>query len=255
MHLSHADTNAYRSLAARVYEADKPVGRSFGDVEFYADLLSGTTGTIFEPAAGNGRVLIPLALRGLSVAGDEPSSDMRALCAQAAAAAGVEIPLGSGRFTDINVQDAYAAIIIPAGSLQLVTSPSEVRAAISGMYRALRPGGRLILDLDSLAGLYETAASARSWQDGDELLTLTEIVEQVDPMALTRTSQLRYELWQNGALVASELERFALRFWGPHEMATLLELCGFSDVSVHADYTLDVSPTAATEVVTLVATK
>ena len=40
--------NVYESLAARVYELDKPTGHSFGDIEFYAELLDGCTGPILE---------------------------------------------------------------------------------------------------------------------------------------------------------------------------------------------------------------
>ena len=234
---------------------DKPVGHSFGDVEFYAELLAGTEGTIFEPAAGNGRVLIPLAREGHAVAGAEPSADMRQLLRQAAAEAGVEIPLSSGRFSDIDVVDAYAAVIIPAGSIQLLTSPSQTRTVLRQIHRALVPGGRVIFDLDSLRGLFETAPSARSWQTPNGLLTLTEIVESVDPAHQLRTSQLRYERWREGALVEAQCDHFVLRFWGQHEMCALLELCGFTRVDLHGDYRRGHAVTAGTAVTTVVATK
>ena len=50
----------YGTLASEVYDLDKPVGRSFADVEYYTGLLAGVGGPILEPAAGTGRVLIPL---------------------------------------------------------------------------------------------------------------------------------------------------------------------------------------------------
>ncbi len=246
---------AYRNLAAEVYHLDKPVGHSFGDVEFYGELLAGATGPIFEPAAGNGRVLIPLALDGHTASAAEPSPDMRRLFEQAAAAAGVDVPVGSGLFTDIDAVEAYEAVIIPAGSIQLLTSPAETRAALTRMHRSLVAGGRLIFDLDALGGLFASSASARSWPTDDGLITLTETIESIDPSTQTRTSQLRYERWVDGLLAESQLEHFILRFWGLHEMCALLELCGFVDVELHGDYRRGAPVTSSTEVTTVVAAK
>lgn len=247
-------SSAYKNLAAAVYQLDKPVGRSFGDVEFYSELLAGTTGMVFEPAAGNGRVLIPLAASGHLVSGAEPSPDMRQLFEQAAAAAGVDAPVGAGSFTDIDAVEALHAVIVPAGSIQLLVSPADTRATLEKIHRALVPGGRLIFDLDSLSGLFDTAPRARSWSTDDGVLTLTETVESVDSAQQIRTSQLRYERWVDGALAEVQLEHFILRFWGLYEIRALLELCGFIDVQLHGDYQRDAAVTSDT-VTTVVATK
>lgn len=246
--------SAYRNLAATVYELDKPVGRSFGDVELYSELLKDVSGVIFEPAAGNGRVLIPLASNGHSVQGTEPSADMRRLCEQAAAAAGVHAPIGAGLFSDITAVEAYDAVIIPAGSLQLVISPHEVRAILARVHRSLVPGGRFIFDLDSLSGLFESSPSARSWVTDEGLITLSELVESIDAAGQVRTSQLRYERWVDGALAEAQMEHFVLRFWGHHEISTLLELCGFTDVQLHGDYQQGGVINAETSIATIVAT-
>lgn len=52
--------NSYSKLATEVYDLDKPIGHSFGDVEFYRERLKSCTGRILEPAAGTSRILIPL---------------------------------------------------------------------------------------------------------------------------------------------------------------------------------------------------
>ena len=65
--------NEYGNLASWVYDLDKPVGRSFGDIEFYQERLSGCRGAILEPAVGNGRILIPLLEAGLNIQGFDAS--------------------------------------------------------------------------------------------------------------------------------------------------------------------------------------
>jgi hypothetical protein len=58
----------YGKLASLAYQLDKPIGTSFGDVEFYQGLLSGVTGELLEPAVGTGRMLIPLLEQGRDAA-------------------------------------------------------------------------------------------------------------------------------------------------------------------------------------------
>lgn len=50
----------YGRLSSEVYDMDKPIGHSFGDVEFYMSRLESCGGRILEPATGTGRILIPL---------------------------------------------------------------------------------------------------------------------------------------------------------------------------------------------------
>lgn len=247
--------NRYRSLAARVYAADKPIGRSFGDVELYTELLRGVTGPVLEPAAGNGRVLVPLAEAGLELVGTDPSADMLDRCRAECDARGLSVGLELGRFDTVDPEARYAAIIVPAGSIQLVLDPAQTREILAGFCAALMPGGRLIFDLDSLHALAETAPGARSWRDGDDLLTLTTVTESVDVAAQTTMSQLRYERWHGGALAETELEQFALRLWGVNEMLLLLEAVGFTEVRVHADYERDSAPSESTRVVTFEAVR
>lgn len=41
----------YGTLASEIYEIDKPIGHSFGDVEYYLRSLSGVSGRILERAS------------------------------------------------------------------------------------------------------------------------------------------------------------------------------------------------------------
>ena len=46
---------SYGKLATEVYDIDRPIGHSFGDVEFYLEGLSSCVGRILEPVVGIGR--------------------------------------------------------------------------------------------------------------------------------------------------------------------------------------------------------
>ena len=72
----------YGRLATEVDELDKPVGRSFGALEYYTRQLAGVTGRILESATGTGRVLVPLLEAGFAVEGLDSSPEMLAVCRQ-----------------------------------------------------------------------------------------------------------------------------------------------------------------------------
>lgn len=77
-------TNHYGSLAAEIYDLDKPVG-SMPDTVFHLQRFGGFRGSILEPACGSGRALIPLLEAGCDARGFDPSGEMldrcRARCA------------------------------------------------------------------------------------------------------------------------------------------------------------------------------
>src|SRR5690625_3841203 len=54
----------YSKLSSEVYDIDKYIGLSFGDVEFYSERLDSCAGPVLEPGVGTGRILIPLLEKG-----------------------------------------------------------------------------------------------------------------------------------------------------------------------------------------------
>jgi len=56
---------------------------------------------------------------------------------------------------------------------------------------------------------------------------------------------LKYEKWRQGRLVQTELQRFALRWYGVEEFVYVLKAAGFRDVSVSADFEYGQAPTKA----------
>ena len=72
--------NTYGRLASHVYNLDKYIGKTFGDIDYYRERLLGCRGPILEPAVGNGRALIPLLEAGFDVSGFDASQDMLDYC-------------------------------------------------------------------------------------------------------------------------------------------------------------------------------
>ena len=243
--------NRYGKLASWVYDLDKPVGRSFGDVEYYLQRLAGCDGPVLEPAVGNGRILVPLLEAGLAVQGFDASEEMLFYCRQVCGARHLPANLTRQTFDTFSYDTRFAAIVVPAGSFQLVTDVGTARAVITRFRDHLHPGGRLILDLDPAGAFVEPAMSVRSWETDDGgLLTLTDQRVETDHVAQVTLSHLRYELWREGRLVDTELDLFRLRWWGVTEFGLALEAAGFTDVTVSGNYAFGRAPRDGDDIIT-----
>lgn len=245
--------NYYGSLACLAYDLDKPVGRSFGDVEYYMQRLQGVRGPVLEPAVGNGRVLIPLQQAGLDMIGFDSSDEMLSLLHQHGRRCGLSVQADRRRFEDFSYEQRFAAAIIPAGSLQLITETDGAIHFLRRIRDHLLPEGRLIFDLDPVDAFLSPAGSSsvRSWTTPDgSLLTLQEMQEEVDYVQQTTTSHLRYDLWVNGRLQESEHQLFRLRWWGVTEMKFVLKEAGFTDIAVCGNYTYGRTPRQRDHVIT-----
>ncbi len=229
--------NTYGKLASWIYHLDKPIGHSFGDLEFYRQRLTGCDGPILEPAVGNGRILIPLLEMGFAIEGFDASQDMLQHCRQECRKRDLAATLTCQTFEQFSYDRRFAAIIMPAGSFQLITETASAVAVLKRFWEHLQPGGRLILDIDPIESVISEAMPARRWPvEGGDLLTMTSHRAEIDYVKQTTLSHLHYEHWRDGALLVSELDLFHLRWWGVEELTFALREAGFADVVVSGDY-------------------
>ncbi|WP_335988958.1 class I SAM-dependent methyltransferase [Glycomyces sp. MUSA5-2] len=233
----------YGELSARVYELDKPVGKSLnGDVEFYSRRLAGTEGDILEPAVGTGRMLVPLVRLGLNVTGYDTSAHMLNICRRNLDEAGLDADVFIGDMTSYVKPGAYEAVLVPTGSIVLLPDRSAAVEALRLMHASLRPGGRLFVDLPP-SRHFTDPGGLRHWQDGvDDLLTLQTMHVDVDPLGLRVVRWLRYELWRKGRLVETQLQNSGLLCFEVEEFLQVLHEAGFADVTVYGDYDEDAEP-------------
>ena len=112
-------------------------------------------------------------------------------------------------------------------------------------------GGLLVLDIQPLSFLAATGEDRRRWtaQNGD-LLTIEGKRTATDWLNQRAEGSLRYERWRNNALVETQLEPMAQRYWGLGEFTMALETAGFTGVSVAGGYVRGRSPRARDRVLT-----
>ena len=232
-------TPGYGTLCTEVYELDKPIGHSFGDVEYYKRLLAGVRGRILEPAVGTGRILIPLLEAGFDVAGFDTSPAMLAACRRHCRERNLDPVLCEADMTRYVQPSAYAAVIIPAGSIMLLHGRDATFQALRCFWECLQPSGRLLVDVDVPPTHRRGEPSPgpiRYWRRGPFVWTLQTQHSAYDPAANQATNWDRYEKWHAGTLVATELQLFRLQYWGIDDFVGMVKEAGLTEVSITADY-------------------
>jgi len=241
----------YSKLSSEVYDIDKYIGLSFGDVEFYSDRLASCTGNILEPGVGTGRILIPLLEKGLKVDGFDVSEEMLKICRNNCEKRGLNPKLFEGKMESVSLETEYEAIIVPTGTFLLLHKREDSLNALKNFYNHLSDGGKLIIDIFLQTDLTVGNVSTRTWEtQNGGMITLESKIVEVDYISQYTISHNRYEKWNNGKLIQTELERFPLRWFGIEEFKTILEQIGFVDIIISADYKLRKYPTNSTQTIT-----
>ncbi|MCK0469865.1 bifunctional 2-polyprenyl-6-hydroxyphenol methylase/3-demethylubiquinol 3-O-methyltransferase UbiG [Halalkalibacter sp. APA_J-10(15)] len=241
----------YGELCTELYNLTKKVGQSLGgDIEYYRERLQDCKGPILEAMVGSGRVIIPLLESGLNVDGVDYSPEMLASCRQHCKDRELKPNLYESNLLEFSLSNKYEAIIIPAGSFLLIEKRDESIAVLNRLYELLLPGGRLMLDL-FLPNQFEidgkfSGTSAFSLPNGD-MITMEEKLVEVDFYNQYKVSYYKYEKWREGQQIQSELQRFALRWYGIEEFKLVLEGIGFSEVVISADFEYGTQPTNSTQ--------
>jgi SAM-dependent methyltransferase len=234
---SNTRVNRYGAIAAEIYDIDKPIG-SMPDTAFHLERLAGIDGPILEPACGTGRTLVPLLEAGLDAAGFDASPDMLARCRARCAARGFAPDLSQQLFEDFRYAEPFAAIIVPVGTFTLIDDFAVAMAVLRRFRNHLRPGGLVVLDIQSLNVLAaSTRDDRRSWaaENGD-LLTIEGIRVTTDWLGQRAAANLRYERWRDNVLIETHLEPMSQRYWGVEEFALALGATGFGDVKIVGNY-------------------
>jgi SAM-dependent methyltransferase len=229
---TNTKTNRYGSIAAEIYDLDKPIGAQ-PDIAFHLERLAGVNGPILEPACGSGRALVPLLEAGHDVTGFDPSAEMIARCKARCAERGFTPDLSRQRFQDFSYPGAFAAIFVPVASFTLIDDFTEAMAVLRRFHAHLAPGGVLVMDLDPISFLAASGDDRRRWtaENGD-LLTVDGRRISIDWLTQREEHHTRYERWRDNRLVETQLEPYARRLWGLDEFTLALGVTGFCDIIV-----------------------
>ena len=248
--------SSYGELCTEVYDLSKPLGYSFGDVEFYLERLLNIKGKVLEVGCGSGRVLIPLLQAGIEIEGLDNSTAMLDSCRRRCDELNLTAKLYNNEMHNFSLANKYDAIIIPGGSFQLIEGREQAITTLNHLYSYLTPGGRLIIDLFIPTDLNANSTSTRTWNTlNNEVIILEDRRTELNILEQRTVSLLKYEKWKDGNLTQTELQRFPLSWYGNYEFELLLERLGYEDIIKSADYKFMNRPTTDGQMITYEARK
>jgi len=143
--MTYAD--AYARLVARHYDAINAELRSGSqDAAFYLSLARESGGPVLELGCGTGRVLLPIALEGISCVGVDASRDMLDVLRAKQPPPNLELVQATMEAFELG-ECRFPLITIPFRAFSHLLDVAAQLAALANVRRHLAPGGRLALDV------------------------------------------------------------------------------------------------------------
>lgn len=226
--------NDYYSQAPELY--DETARGIPGDVEFYRDLAVASGGPVVELGVGTGRIAIPTAQAGVEVIGIDIVPEMLEVARARAEAAAVasRLRLVQGDMRSFVLDAPVPLVTIPFRAFLHNLEDVDQQATLAACYRALRPGGRLALNVfnpDLSIARRWADKSARHYEPFDAAGRI-EAHHEFDVATPRRivTSKLR---WREGG--ATRRGALTLRYVTRKEMERLLREAGFTVEALYGD--------------------
>jgi SAM-dependent methyltransferase len=137
------DASTYGDRIAEIY--DDLYGELFdadATVSFLAELAGG--GRALELGIGTGRIAVPLAGRGIDVAGIDSSGAM--IARLRAKPGGEDIPVTIANFLEVDVEGEFAVVYIPFNTLFALTTQEEQVRCFQNVARHLTEDGVFVVE-------------------------------------------------------------------------------------------------------------
>jgi ubiquinone/menaquinone biosynthesis C-methylase UbiE len=229
---------------AEYYDFDHPFTE---DIPFYIEYTKETGGPILELGCGTGRILLPLAKLGYIIYGIDLSENMLAIAKQKLTKKGLDhsVTLINTSMTEFNLDEkSFALAFIAARSFMHLYSQEDQISCLESIFRHLRSGGLLIIDLyaPKLELLTQPINSRfkerKSYVlpnghhvSGKYRFIGNDIINQIN-----RAELLFEEFDIEGNLFRTKTVPMDTRYTFRFEMQLLLERVGFEVLTIYRDY-------------------
>lgn len=185
-------------------------------IERALDLVKG--GRILDLACGDGRHAIPLSRRGYEVVGIDLSLAMLERGLGRIQPPNLPVKLVHGDMRDLRFTEVFDGACLLGTGLGYFTEVENL-GVLRGLQRALKRGGRLVIQVANRDNLVQSVPN-RAWWAGDGCL----IQEDIEFDVLTsRLKVRRYMVFGDGRERTHDID---VRLYAAHELRQMLELVG-----------------------------
>jgi SAM-dependent methyltransferase len=226
MGVGHFDTaGVFDADYLYFYEDILPDTRSDADTDFITRVLEIEPGMrVLDLACGHGRIANRLATRGCRVTGLDTTALFLDLARRDAAARGVAVEYVEGDMRDLPWRDRFDRVIIWFTAFGYFDDDGN-RSVLLELAKALRPGGRLLIDMNSHDWLVRTLRPDRVFQRGDDMM-----IDRSELHPLSGRIQTERIIVRDGQLRRTT---FSVRLFTFTELRDWLLGAGLGDVEGH----------------------
>lgn len=230
----------YQKLCTEFYDLEPHRDGAVSHI-FYLQRAREAAGRVLEPMCGTGRFLIPMLQAGIEIEGFDASPYMLAALRQKWAAISSTPPQVWGEWVqNFSSSNRYNLIFVPYGSWGLITDIEVAKRSLATLYSHLRPGGKLIFEIETIASVPEPQGVWRRGihrrADGSGIAVNTYAIYESASQLFK--SICRYESIRQGIIEEVETEDFWMYLYGFDEMDKYLEQIGFTITHKYQDYKL-----------------
>jgi SAM-dependent methyltransferase len=220
-------SSLYDDIVADILLAGKDANELAGTLDFLCERLELRPGmTVLDQCCGIGNLALPLARRGARVVGIDQCAAYIERAARRAAAEGLDCRFHVGDAANF-LPDEPADAVVNWGTSFGYGEDGGNCTLLRRAYEALRPGGRLVLDVLHVARVmrqFQPVLLHRSAGEGGETLVVRESRLDLAGGALRQRWTF---LFPNGR---REERGSAIKLYLPHVLAAMLAACNFADV-------------------------
>ncbi len=239
------------SVTAKHYDGAYAAKQDLVDLPFYLDLAEQTGGPVLEVACGTGRVLLPIARRGIEIHGLDNSLPMLEILKNSLAREAQEVrqrvTLHEGDMRDFRLGAQFPLVIIPFRPMQHMHTIEDQVSALTSAAAHLSDGGILAFDVfypkfDVITSRMGEEVMEFEWNPGPDS---TEVVrryfrkESVDKINQIFYFTFVYRTLRADELIREETEAFKLSYFTYPHLRALFLMAGLETVAEYGSFAKD----------------
>jgi SAM-dependent methyltransferase len=236
------------SITAKYCDGAYAAKQDLVDLPFYLDLAEQTAGPILEVACGTGRVLLPIARKGIEIHGVDNSLPMLKILQDSLAHEPQEVrqrvTLHEGDMRDFRLGAQYPLVIIPFRPMQHMHTVADQVSALTTAASHLSEGGILAFDVfypkfDLINAKMGEEVLEFEWSPGPNS---TEVVrryfrkDSVDKIQQIFYFTFIYRTFRAAELIIEETEAFELSYFTYPHLRALFLLAGLEPVAEYGSF-------------------
>jgi SAM-dependent methyltransferase len=236
------------NVTAKYYDGAYAAKQDLVDLPFYLELAEQTPGPILEVACGTGRVLLPIARKGIEIHGVDNSRPMLKILENSLAREPRQVrervTLHEGDMRDFRLGARFPLVIIPFRPMQHMYTVDDQVSALTSAATHLSEGGILAFDVfypkfDVINTKMGEEVLEFEWSPGADS---TEVVrryfrkESVDKINQIFYFTFIYRTLRAGELILEETEAFKLSYFTYPHLRALFLLAGLKPMAEYGSF-------------------